>query len=81
MHKMIDQAHEIAGIIKEVCPPGTPDIDDFDRPFVEYGLDSLDLSALFLALEEKHGVQIDDDDFEKLTSVNSIVAYLKKHSD
>ncbi len=73
---MSDQQSIILEIIREVCPPGTPEIDDFDKPFAEYGIDSLDLSALFLALEERYGISIDDNDFERLNTVNNVATFM-----
>ena len=77
---MMDYTAEILSAIKEVCPTGTPKIDDFNKPLMEYGLDSLDLSALFLSLEERFNVKVSDDDFDKLNTVNSIDAFLKQNA-
>jgi len=66
----------VVDTIRQVCPPGTPKIDDFDKPLMDFGLDSLDLSALFLALEERYGIKISDDEFDKLDTVNRIAAFL-----
>jgi acyl carrier protein len=68
----------VVGVIREVCPPGTPEIADFDRPLADYGLDSLDLSAIFLALEERYGIKISDEDFDRLNTVNRIVVFLDR---
>ena len=75
---MSEHSEVIVSIIREVCPPGTPEIDDFDKPFADYGIDSLDLSALFLALEERYDISIDDDDFERLNTVNNVAAFMNQ---
>lgn len=38
--------------------------------------DSLDVVELIMALEEKLGVEIPDEDAEKMTSVGDVVAYI-----
>lgn len=38
--------------------------------------DSLDVVELIMALEEKLGVEIPDEDAEKMTSVSDVVAYI-----
>ena len=39
--------------------------------------DSLDLFELIMALEEEYGVEIPSDDLESLTTVQSVMDYLK----
>lgn len=63
-------------IIKDVCPPTIREITDLDKPLVDYGLDSLDISGVLLAVEERFGVPIPDEDVDTLTSINRIAAYL-----
>ena len=45
----------------------------------DLGADSLDLVELNMALEEKYGISIPEEDFPNLTSVDKIVAYLDEH--
>jgi acyl carrier protein len=65
-------------IIKDVCPPSVPEIADLDKKLLDYGLDSLDFSAVLLALEEKYGITIPDKDMESLETVNQITAYVEE---
>jgi acyl carrier protein len=70
--------HLIAAVVKavqEAAPTAPPPV-DHDRSLLEQGLDSLDHSAVLLALEETYGVDIPDEDVERLKSVNAIAAYL-----
>ncbi len=67
----------VLAIIKDVCPPSVPEIADLDKTLFDYGLDSLDFSAVLLALEEKYGVTIPDEDMESLETVNQITAYVE----
>ena len=41
--------------------------------------DSLDLVELNMALEEKYGISIPEEEFPKLTRVDNIAAYLDEH--
>ena len=43
---------------------------------VDLGADSLDCIELIMALEEEFGIEIDDDRFEELATVQDIVDYL-----
>jgi len=48
-----------------------------ESSFVEdLGADSLDLTELIMAMEEKFGMEIDDDDAQKLLKVKDVVAYI-----
>ncbi len=49
----------------------------------DLGADSLDVVELVMALEEKFGVEIPDEDAEKINTVGDIVSYVEshKHSD
>ncbi len=46
-----------------------------DRNFYEMGLDSLDVFNVFVELESLTGIQVPDDDLEKLQTIDSIHAY------
>ena len=51
-----------------------------DASFVEdMGADSLDTVELVMALEEEYGVDIPDEDVEKVTTVKDVIAYIDKH--
>ena len=45
----------------------------------ELGADSLDVVELVMALEEKFGVEIPDEDAEKINTVGDIVNYVETH--
>ena len=44
----------------------------------DLGADSLDTVELVMAFEEKFGLEIPDDDAEKITSVQDAVKYIKE---
>lgn len=51
-----------------------------DASFVEdMGADSLDTVELVMALEEEYGVDIPDEDVEKVTTVKDVIAYIDEH--
>jgi acyl carrier protein len=51
-----------------------------DSSFVEdLGADSLDLTELIMAMEEEFGIEIDDDDAQKLLKVKDAVTYIEKN--
>ena len=41
------------------------------------GADSLDLFELVMSLEEEFGVEIPSEDLEKITTVGSVIEYMK----
>lgn len=45
----------------------------------DLGADSLDTVELVMALEEEFGVEIQDDEAEKITTVQQAVDYVKEH--
>jgi acyl carrier protein len=48
--------------------------------FVEdLGADSLDTVELVMAFEEKFGIEIPDEDAEKITTVKDAISYIESH--
>lgn len=48
-----------------------------DLSFKKVGIDSLEMMNVFLAIEQKFDIKIDDDDVNALDSVDSIISYLE----
>lgn len=46
----------------------------------DLGADSLDTVELVMALEEEFGIEIPDEDAEKITRVKEAIDYIEKHS-
>lgn len=49
-----------------------------DLSFKKVGVDSLELMNVFLAIEQKFDIKIDDNDVNYLDSVDSIISYLNQ---
>jgi len=56
---------------------------DPDEELEEQGLDSLDIISTLFDLEEKYNIKIGEDDISQgnLSTINAIVAFIKKHVD
>jgi acyl carrier protein len=46
----------------------------------DLGADSLDTVELVMALEEEFGLEIPDEDAEKITAVGDAIDYIKQHA-
>ncbi|MDI3538144.1 MAG: acyl carrier protein, partial [Bacillota bacterium] len=46
----------------------------------DLGADSLDIVELVMALEEEFGIEIPDEDAEKITTVGDAVEYIKANT-
>ena len=52
-----------------------------DASFVEdLGADSLDLTELIMAMEEELGIEIGDEDAQKILKVKDAVSYIEKNA-
>lgn len=61
------------GVEEEEVTPEASFIDDL-------GADSLDIVELIMALEEEFGLEIPDDEAEKISTVNDAVEYIRENS-
>jgi acyl carrier protein len=61
------------GVEEATVTPEASFVDDL-------GADSLDTVELVMALEEEFGIEIPDEDAEKITRVKEAIEYIEKHS-
>jgi len=64
---------EQLGVDEEEVKPEASFVDDL-------GADSLDVVELVMALEEEFGMEISDEDAEKLRTVKEAIEYIEKHA-
>jgi acyl carrier protein len=81
---MVDEKKDLVEKVKQIISeqlgvdegevtPGASFVDDL-------GADSLDQVELVMALEEAFGVEIPDEDAEKLRTVQDALDYIEKHA-
>ncbi len=59
----------------------TPDQVSADSKFIDdLGADSLDTVELVMAFEEEFGIEVPDEEAEKLTAVSDVIAFIEKVS-
>ena len=49
-----------------------------DSTFQDLGADSLDLLEIIMRLEEQFGIEINDEEAEKMTSIREVVDYINE---
>jgi acyl carrier protein len=64
---------EQLGVDEGQVDPSASFVDDL-------GADSLDIVELVMAFEEAFGIEVPDEDAEKMTTVKDAVEYIDKHS-
>jgi acyl carrier protein len=64
---------EQLGVEEDLVTPEASFVDDL-------GADSLDTVELVMALEEEFGIEIPDEEAEKITRVKEAVTYLEQHA-
>lgn len=75
MAEVLDKVKEIIvdqlGVDEEEVKPEAAFVDDL-------GADSLDVVELVMALEEEFGLEIPDEDAEKISTVSEVVSYIEE---
>ena len=73
LNKVVDTVVKNLGVDKNKVTPEAKFIDDL-------GADSLDLVELIMQFEEDFGLEIPDDDAEKILSVQNAIDYIQSKS-
>lgn len=71
-------ADEAKAIIAEQLGVKIEEVSDSASFIDDLGADSLDTVELVMALEEKFGIEIPDEDAEKMTTVGEAIKYLEE---
>lgn len=69
---------KVKAIIKDKLNLDTSDISK-ESSFADLGADSLDIVELIMALEEEFGIEIPDEEAEKIKTVGDAVTYIETH--
>lgn len=72
-NKMVDIIASQLSVAKEKVVPSASFVDDL-------GADSLDLVELVMAMEEDFGIEIADEDAEKMQTVQNAIDFVKARS-
>ena len=75
---MAEVAQKVKSIIAEQLGVKAEDVTDTASFVDDLGADSLDTVELVMALEEEFGIEIPDEDAEKMTNVGEAVRYVEQ---
>ena len=75
----MEVASKVKQIIAEQLGVDEPDIKPDSHFIDDLGADSLDTVELVMAFEEEFGIEIPDEDAEKITTVQSAVDYIEEN--
>ena len=75
---MAEVAQKVKSIIAEQLGVKIEEVTDAASFVDDLGADSLDTVELVMALEEEFGIEIPDEDAEKMTSVGEAVRYVEE---
>ncbi len=75
----MDTFEKVKGIIVERLNVDEKDVTENASFIDDLGADSLDTVELVMALEEEFGLEIPDEEAEKIVSVGDAVKYIESH--
>ena len=77
---MSEVFEKVKKIIAEQLGVDESEIQDESHFIDDLGADSLDTVELVMALEEEFGIEIPDEDAEKIQTVGDVKKYIEEHS-
>jgi acyl carrier protein len=77
MNSMTDAGQKVRSIIAEQLGVKIEEVTDTASFVDDLGADSLDTVELVMALEEEFGIEIPDEEAEKMTSVGEAIRYVE----
>ncbi len=75
----MDVASKVKQIIAEQLGVDEPDIKNTSHFIDDLGADSLDTVELVMAFEEEFGLEIPDEEAEKITTVQDAISYIEEN--
>ena len=76
---MADIFEQVKEVVVEQLNANPDEVKPESRFVEDLGADSLDVVELVMALEEKFGIDIPDEDAEKIQTVADAVKYIEEH--
>ncbi len=70
---------KVRSIIAQQLGADEAEITEESHFIEDLGADSLDTVELVMALEEEFGIEISDEDAEKIQTVGDVIKYIKEH--
>jgi acyl carrier protein len=77
---MASVAEDVKAIIVEQLGVDEAEVTPTASFVEDLGADSLDTVELVMAFEEKFGIEIPDEDAEKITTVKDAISYIESHA-
>ncbi len=75
---MNEMQEKLAAIVLEVVPDADMEGDDrFDARFRDIGVDSLESMNVLLLVQERFGVTIPDEAFNRLNTLNQVAEFIR----
>lgn len=83
IHKMSkeEQVKKVVGIVVEQLGVNEDQVKPESKLVEDLGADSLDAVELVMAIEEEFGIDVPDEEAEKLLSVGDILTYIEKNTE
>lgn len=75
--KVSNVRSQIITMINDICSPMIPNLSNPSGALVDGDLDSLHFASVLMAVEDEFGITIDEDDVEKVSTLNGLIAFVE----